>query len=302
MIKQYLKEKQQEIDHYLETHLPQKNQKPGLIFEAVRYSVFAGGKRIRPILSLMVNEMFAGSKESLFPAACAIEMIHTYSLIHDDLPAMDNDDFRRGKPSNHKQFGEAIAILAGDALLNMAFEWIANMDHQPQIIISILREISNASGAWGMIGGQVADLEAEGRLLINSDKDSSSQINHENELDYIHKHKTAALIKAPVVVGALNAEVSESEIDHCQQFGTLIGLAFQVTDDILDIEGDQKTLGKSVGKDIESNKLTYPALYGLENAKNKAKVLIEQSKDIISSYKNNDLLMQLADLIINRKS
>lgn len=299
MLKTELKSKQELVDQYLDQHLPTPECKPGSIFEAMRYSVFAGGKRIRPVISLMVNEMLNGKADLIMPAACSIELIHTYSLIHDDLPALDNDDFRRGKLSSHKQFGEALAILAGDSLLTLAFQWISTMNHKSDVVVSILKEISDAAGVWGMIGGQVADLEAEGILKVDKSKKKQSD---EEELEYIHKHKTAALIRASVAIGAISAEVSEEEINHCREFGNLIGLAFQVADDILDIEGDEKTLGKSVGKDIESDKLTYPALYGLDGAKKKAKELIDTSIEIISQFKNNQYLVELAKLIINRKN
>lgn len=296
VIKEYWKNAQEEIDGFLDKKLPKVAEKPGIIFEAMRYSVFAGGKRVRPVIALMINDMLGGKKESVLYPASSLELIHTYSLIHDDLPSLDNDDFRRGKPSNHKQFGEAIAILAGDSLLTLAFQWIAKTPVEAEKIVKISEIVSDCAGVYGMIGGQVADLQAEGRIEKNEETDN------EKELEYIHLHKTAALIKASVIVGALVGGANEKELELCSRFGTLIGLAFQVVDDILDIEGDEKLLGKSVGKDVEAGKLTYPALYGLEESKIKAKDLIQESKDIIDNFKDSDLLKQLADMIINRKN
>lgn len=307
LINKYLKEKQLEIDNFLNTHLPTVEEKPSIIFEAIRYSIFAGGKRIRPIISLMVNEMLEGKKELVLFPACAIELIHTYSLIHDDLPALDNDDFRRGKESSHKKFGEAIAILSGDALLTMAFQWISFAKHKPEVVVKMIHSVSKAAGVWGMIGGQVADLESEGKINWTNNptgnfNNHNNNLENEKELEYIHLHKTAALIRESVMIGALTSEANDLELKKCYEFGTLIGLAFQVVDDILDVEGEQKTLGKSIGKDAKSNKLTYPAVYGMEYSKMKAQKLIDDSKEIISYFKNCELLKQLADLIINRQN
>ncbi len=296
MIKQVLYEKGLLVEQYIDNHLPKETEKPSIIFKAMRYSIFAGGKRIRPILSLLVNDMIGGDEYKLLPCACAIELIHTYSLIHDDLPSIDNDDYRRGKFTCHKRFGEATAVLAGDALLTLAFQWISFTDQRPKVIVDIIRELAVASGIRGMIAGQVADLEAEGLLK----KNSLDKPNIEEELKYIHTNKTAALIRASVVVGAYSAGAEEDDVKICRIFGSLIGLAFQIADDILDIEGDIEGLGKAVGKDHEHNKLTYPALYGLDSSKEKAKELILEAKDVISSFDNSLLLSQLADLIINR--
>ncbi len=301
-IKEYWKALEKEITDYLDQHLPDEDKKPSIIYKAMRYSVFAGGKRLRPVLALLVNEVFGGKRESVLRPACAIELIHTYSLIHDDLPSLDNDDLRRGQVSNHKKFGEAIAILAGDALLTLSFQWISESDLKPSTVLSLISLVSQAAGVQGMIGGQVVDLESEGRITPDSFGRSLEQRGIEKDLDYIHLHKTAALIRASVMTGALTAEVGDKDLKKCSQFGTLLGLAFQIVDDILDVEGEAETLGKSVGKDAKSHKLTYPAIYGLNSSKNKAQRLIEESKDIISRFENSQRLIDLADLIIQRKS
>lgn len=302
MLKELLKEKQIEIDNFLEAQLPESSEKPSIIHEAMRYSVFAGGKRIRPAISLLVYDMLGGKSKSILYPACAVELIHTYSLIHDDLPALDNDDFRRGKPSSHKKFGEAIAILAGDALLTLSFEWIANMEDNGNIVGAIIKEVSESAGVRGMIGGQVADLEAEGRLASKLSAGEFNDKQNKKELEYIHLHKTAALIRCSVVIGALCAGCDGEELQKLKEFGTSLGLAFQVADDILDIEGDQESLGKTVGKDVESGKLTYPALYGLEESKTIAKRLIDNCKDLLKPFQENHHLLELSDMIINRKS
>ncbi len=302
ILKEYLKKSQQEIDQFLDENMPKPSEKPSIIFEAMRYSVFAGGKRIRPIISFMINDMLGGEKQKIYYPACAIELIHTYSLIHDDLPALDNDDFRRGKPSSHKQFGEAIAILTGDSLLTLAFQWIAKTKDSPDVITKILDQVSVSSGVYGMIGGQVADLQAEGKIKQNEMDLNKNKSNYEKELEYIHLHKTAALIRASVMIGAISAGADQEDFDRCYKFGTLIGLAFQVADDILDVEGDQELLGKTIGKDANSDKLTYPSVYGLEESKKKARDLINMSKDILSHYDNNNILIQLSDMIIQRES
>ena len=294
MIKQYLSDKQKSVNHFLEERMPSRHSKPPIIYEAMRYSLFAGGKRIRPILTILIHEMLGGSGDKVLYPACSIELIHTYSLIHDDLPALDNDDYRRGKLSSHKKFGEAIAILAGDALLTMAFQWIGKTEYPPQTVQSILQIVSEAAGVAGMIGGQVADLEAENRNL--------SQIDEKEELEYIHLNKTAALLRASILIGSQTANASSEQYEKLYQIGTLIGLAFQVADDILDVEGDEKEIGKSIGKDKESNKLTYPALYGLETSKKKANELIEKCCELIKTFENNQLLLELSQLIINRKN
>jgi geranylgeranyl diphosphate synthase type II len=219
----------------------------------MRYSVFAGGKRVRPILCLESARIFTAQLDPVLPVACSVEFIHTYSLIHDDLPALDNDDLRRGKPTSHKMFGEAIAILTGDALLTLAFEVLATAPLDPARRAAILAEIARAAGTRnGMVGGQVADLEAEGKKATPE------------TLEYIHRSKTAALIRASVVSGAIAGGGADSDVERLRRFGDDIGWAFQVVDDILDVEESSAALGKTAGKDQAQNKATYPALFGLE--------------------------------------
>jgi len=240
------------VDAQLERLLPAETVKPASIHEAMRYSVFAGGKRIRPILCMETARIFETEASfALFPG-CAIEFIHTYSLIHDDLPALDNDDLRRGKPTCHKKFGEATAILAGDALLTLAFETIAATPVSSERCLSMVKEIASAAGTVnGMVGGQVADLEAEGQKV------------GPQALEYIHKSKTAALIRASITSGALSAGAPADDVARLRRFGEAIGWAFQVTDDILDVEESSAALGKTAGKDVAQQKATYPAVFGL---------------------------------------
>jgi geranylgeranyl diphosphate synthase, type II len=240
------------IEAALETLLPREDTLPVSIHRAMRYSVFAGGKRIRPILCLEAARMFWESPAPAVAVGCALGFIHTYSLIHDDLPALDNDDLRRGKPTCHKKFGEAIAILAGDALLTLAFQTLAAVSLDPGRRTRVISEIGAAAGTVnGMIGGQVADLEAE-----------KKQVNA-SELEYIHRSKTAALIRASVVSGAIAGGAANDDVERLRKFGEHIGWAFQVVDDILDIEESSGALGKTAGKDKTQQKATYPALYGL---------------------------------------
>src|SRR5215471_4087047 len=243
------------VDAHLERLLPAESAAPASIHEAMRYSVFAGGKRIRPILCVETARIFEPDASfALFPG-CAIEFIHTYSLIHDDLPALDNDDLCRGKPTCHKKFGEATAILAGDALLTLAFETIAASPASPERRTAMVREIATSAGTVnGMVGGQVADLEAEGK-----------QVGPEM-LEYIHRSKTAALIRASVTSGALSAGAADEDVTRLRRFGETIGWAFQVTDDILDVEESSAALGKTAGKDVAQQKATYPGVFGLEKS------------------------------------
>jgi len=243
------------VDTHLEKLLPAEAVEPPSIHAAMRYSVFAGGKRIRPILCLETARIFAADiAPALFPG-CAIEFIHTYSLIHDDLPALDNDDLRRGKPTCHKKFGEATAILAGDALLTLAFETIAAAPVSADRRVAMVTQIATAAGTVnGMVGGQVADLEAEGKPV------------EPEMLEYIHRSKTAALIRASITAGALCAGAPAEDVARLRRFGETIGWAFQVTDDILDVEESSAALGKTAGKDIAQQKATYPAVFGLEKS------------------------------------
>ncbi len=243
------------VESALEKLLPSEDTPPPSIHRAMRYSVFAGGKRIRPILCLESARIFTDDVTPALHPACALEFIHTYSLIHDDLPALDNDDLRRGKPTCHKQFGEAAAILAGDALLTLAFQTIAAIPVAAERRLAILQEVSAAAGTVdGMVGGQVADLEASGKGV------------DAKLLEYIHRAKTAALIRASIVSGAHCAGASESDVERLRRFGETAGLLFQVMDDILDVEESSAALGKTAGKDLAQQKATYPAVYGLERS------------------------------------
>src|SRR5713101_6379484 len=258
----FFEEDRQEVEAALEPLLPREDTPPASIHRAIRYSVFAGGKRIRPILCLEAARIFDPKSQAALRAGCALEFIHTYSLIHDDLPALDNDDLRRGKPTCHKKFGEATAILAGDALLTLAFETLANAPIEASRRVVILSQVAASAGTInGMVGGQVADLEAEGRTIQAA------------ELEYIHRSKTAALIRASVVAGAIGGGADDENVARLKRFGETIGWAFQVVDDILDVEESSAALGKTAGKDAEQQKATYPALYGLQKSRQFAKEL-----------------------------
>jgi len=251
--------KRQLIDAALDAYLPPETAYPPRIHQAMRYSVFAGGKRLRPLLVLMAAEATGGREEQAVPAACAVELVHTYSLIHDDLPAMDDDDLRRGRPTCHRAFDEATAILAGDALLTYAF-WLLSAELPrlgvpAEVALAVIRELGEAAGVRGLIAGQVADLAAEGKRIS------------EEELVYIHRHKTASLFSACLRIGGLLAGASERELAALGAFGADLGLAFQIIDDILDVTGEEARLGKTPGADRRLGKATYPALFGLEGAR-----------------------------------
>jgi geranylgeranyl diphosphate synthase type II len=293
-IKSYLKEKRELIDSYLESYFSIPSE-PFVLHEAMRYSLFAGGKRIRPILALASYEACGGNPKDIVPYATALELIHTYSLIHDDLPSMDNDDLRRGKPTNHKVFGEAMAILAGDALLTEAFLMLSNNPHSSSLklsdLIKIIREVSLASGVHGMVGGQALDIFSEN---IEPDKDT---------LDFIHLHKTAALITASVRMGAILANIKEKKLKALTEYGTGIGLAFQIIDDILDIEGNAEELGKTAGSDIKMKKMTYPALCGTEKSRQKAKDLLSDAIDSLKIFSSEaDQLRKIARYLLKRRA
>jgi geranylgeranyl diphosphate synthase type II len=280
------------VDAHLERLLPAETIQPPSIHQAMRYSVFAGGKRIRPILCLETARIFdADVGNALYPG-CAIEFIHTYSLIHDDLPALDNDDLRRGKPTSHKKFGEATAILAGDALLTLAFETIAAAPVSPERRVAMVTEIATAAGTInGMVGGQVADLEAEGKKI-------GSEM-----LEYIHRSKTAALIRASVTSGALSAGADQEDVARLRRFGETIGWAFQVTDDILDVEESSAALGKTAGKDIAQQKATYPAVFGLERAHQIAEELATRAISELRVYGDRaDRLRTIAEFLVFRRT
>lgn len=280
------------VDAALERLLPAETLQPPSIHRAMRYSVFAGGKRIRPILCLETARIFSPDITPAFHPACALEFIHTYSLIHDDLPALDNDDLRRGKPTCHKKFGEATAILAGDALLTLAFETIGATPVDPARRVAILNEVASAAGTVnGMVGGQVADLEAEGKQIAPE------------MLEYIHRSKTAALIRASVASGGLCADASEDDVCRLRRFGETIGWLFQVTDDILDVEESSIALGKTAGKDIAQKKATYPAMYGLQRSHEIANELASKALEEISLYQERGArLRQIAEFLVARRT
>ena len=280
------------VDAALERLLPAESTPPNSIHSAMRYSVFAGGKRMRPMLCLEAARIFASDVTPALHPACAIEFIHTYSLIHDDLPALDNDDLRRGKPTCHKKFGEAIAILAGDGLLTLAFETIGATPVDAERRTAILTEVATAAGTVnGMVGGQVADLEAEGKRVDGK------------MLEYIHRSKTAALIRASVTAGALCAGASYEDVARLRRFGETIGWAFQVTDDILDVEESSAALGKTAGKDAQQQKATYPAVYGLPRSHEIAKELATKAIAELAPYAERGArLREIAEYLVLRRA
>lgn len=274
------------LDRSVEVVYPEK------IYEAMRYSLMAGGKRLRPILCVATCNLMGGTPEMAMPTACALEMIHTMSLIHDDLPAMDNDDYRRGKLTNHKVYGEDIAILAGDGLLAYAFEYIATQTQgvPAERVLKVVAKVARAVGAAGLVGGQVVDLECEGRSDVAIET-----------LNFIHNHKTAALLEASVVSGAMLAGASETDLQRLSRYAQNIGLAFQIVDDVLDITATQEELGKTAGKDLQAQKATYPSFWGIEESRNQAQKLVDSAKAELATY--GDLaapLVALADFIVAR--
>jgi geranylgeranyl diphosphate synthase type II len=288
----FFEEDRRAVDAALEGLLPAEDARPVSIHRAMRYSVFAGGKRIRPILCLEAAGIFRNDLPPALHVACALEFIHTYSLIHDDLPALDNDDLRRGKPTCHKQFGEATAILAGDALLTLAFETLATAPVEAARRVAILHEVAVAAGTRdGMVGGQVADLEAEGKKVTPE------------TLEYIHRSKTAALIRASLVAGALCGGAAEADVARLRRFGESIGWAFQVVDDILDVEESSTALGKTAGKDQAQQKATYPALFGLAKSRETANELATRAIAELAPYGDRSArLRELAEFLVLRRA
>lgn len=280
------------IESALDRLLPAAEAQPPTIHQAMRYSVFAGGKRLRPMLCLEASGVFSVEVHAALEAGCAIEFIHTYSLIHDDLPALDNDDLRRGKPTCHKKFGEATAILAGDGLLTLAFETLSKIPVDPALRVDVIREVAIAAGTRdGMVGGQVADLEAERKPVT------------EETLAYIHRSKTAALIRTSVVAGAICGGANEEDVARLRSFGENIGWAFQVVDDILDVEESSDALGKTAGKDQAQQKATYPALFGLPKSHAFAKELAERALGEIAVYGDRAArLSELAEFLVLRRA
>jgi geranylgeranyl diphosphate synthase type II len=297
-ITNYLARRATEVNEWLDRLVPSEATAPELLHRAMRYSLLGGGKRLRPALVLAAGEAFGADTDDLMPAACAIEMIHTYSLIHDDLPAMDNDDLRRGRPTCHKAFGEAVAILAGDALLTQAFRVLASdaPNRNAERQVRVIREVATAAGTVdALIGGQMADMQSEGGSEGKS-VDAAT-------LEYIHRSKTGAMITASVVVGGLIAEASEDEIDKLRAYGQHIGLAFQVADDILDVTATREQLGKTPGKDQAANKATYPAIHGMAASRTRARELVSEAVEVVSSLgRDTYILEELAKFIIARTS
>jgi len=294
-IEKYLEQKRQLVDGYLEAHLPPVGTSPAVLHEAIRYSLLAGGKRIRPILTIAAAEAIGPPPLSLPPVACAFEFIHTYSLIHDDLPAMDNDDFRRGKPTNHKVYGDGMAILAGDGLQTMAFEWCSRadlvVDLDPRIQVQIIAELALGSGNEGMVGGQVLDIQAENQHEVGLE-----------ELQNIHAHKTGKLIRAAVRVGALLSGANLTQFDLLTSYAEDIGLAFQIADDVLNVTGTREELGKDANTDVERGKQTYPSFYGLEGAKALAQECADRAIGRLASFDDKaDPLRGIAQYIVSRR-
>lgn len=290
-LKNYLVQKSKYVNGLLLKYLPKDKS---IISQAMRYSVLAGGKRLRPILVMLGAEMFGLKPSKIEPAICAVEFLHTYSLIHDDLPAMDNDDLRRGKPTSHKKFGESAAILAGDALLTETFNLIAKSNVPADRIVKTIKMFADYSGYKGMIAGQAED-------TIEAGKWNGKNVSFcKKKLEYIHIHKTSDLIKASLSMGAILAGAKDTDLKALEKYGHNIGIAFQIADDILDVYADKKLLGKK-GSDADNDKLTYLRLYGKQQSEQNAKQLIQDAKKAISKFKNNrEVLESLADYMINR--
>ena len=290
----YLKERKELVDRALDWFLPREENEPPAIFKAVRYSVFAGGKRIRPILCLAAAEAVGGSAEAVLPVACALEYIHTYSLIHDDLPAMDNDDFRRGRPTSHKVFGEDVAILAGDALLTEAFFLLSDAGRQsavePARLLLAIRDVARAAGIWGMVGGQVLDIQAEGR-------ETSLEVLYD-----MHARKTGAMIRVSATSGALLAGAGEDQMAALADYGTRLGLAFQIADDILNVTGSSILMGKNTGSDATRRKATFPSLMGLPASRAKLEELVDAAIADLHLFDGHaEPLRRLAKFIMERE-
>ena len=291
----YLDERKALVDRALDGYIPGGQNDPPVIVQAIRYSLLAGGKRIRPILCMAAAEAVGGDAGAVLPAACALEMIHTYSLIHDDLPAMDNDDYRRGRATSHKVFGEDIAILAGDALLTEAFRLLTNREGMPGMppdrLLDVAREIAEAAGHRGMVGGQVLDIRAEGETMGLE------------ALYAIHRRKTGALLRVSVRAGAILAGAGEGAIAGFSDYGAKIGLAFQIADDILNVEGDPLILGKGTGSDAARGKVTFPALMGIEASRARAAELVTEAIASIASFDDGAApLRAIARYILERRS
>jgi len=319
----YMDERRKAVDAALEKYLPRLSEEPPTLHEAVRYSVFAGGKRLRPLLCLMAaaacgDEAPASGKsaeglgkeeETALPAACALEMVHTYSLIHDDLPAMDNDDYRRGRLSCHKAFGEALAILAGDALLTLAFEIVARHARRGAVA-ELTRALASGAGWTGMVGGQVLDLEGEGAAAQPPKRKKAAARAAEEaaptlreRVEAIHRRKTGALITAALHMGAISARAPREAREALRAYGQRLGLAFQIKDDILDVEAPAEVLGKTAGKDQKSGKLTYPAVLGMDEAKKLLREAVADAKRALAPFDERAAMLRLlADFVAERES
>ena len=290
-LKTYLETKRADIEVALDRYLPPTEARPKVLNESVRYSVLAPGKRLRPTLVLASAEAVGGSAEAVMLTACALECIHVFSLIHDDLPCMDNDDYRRGRLTNHKVYGDVMALLAGDALLTLAFQLIAdNIATVPaERVLPTLRLIAMASGIWGMVGGQVVDMESQGQEVTPE------------TLQYIHAHKTGALLTASVLAGAMLSGATETQTEALRAYGGHIGLAFQIADDILDVTGDEAKIGKPVGSDQERDKATYPKLFGLKESRRRAHAEVESAIQVLTAFDHRaEPLRAIARYIVER--
>jgi len=290
----YLEESRKKVDQALVTLMPGEDSHPARLVSAMRYSLFAGGKRIRPILVLAAAKAAGGKDDALLPA-CAVELVHTYSLIHDDLPAMDDDDFRRGRPTCHRAFDEGTAVLAGDALLTMAFDLLSGEDKwegagtEDHLRLRMVQELARAAGWRGMVGGQQVDMDSEG-----SEPDLPT-------LEYIHTHKTGALIRCSLILGGLSANADEVILKALASFGEKIGLAFQVVDDILDVTATTEEMGKDQGSDAERGKVTYPGLFGLKGARERAFKLVDDAKIVMDGIDSTGRLAEIADYVLLRR-
>lgn len=287
----YLAERREDVERALDGFLPGADAPPARLHEAMRYSVFSGGKRLRPILAMTSYALAGGRGDSVLAPACATELIHTYSLIHDDLPAMDDDDLRRGRPTCHRAFGEAVAVLAGDALLTLAFEIVAR---EPGLTtgarLGIIAELAGANGSEGMVGGQAADIAGEGTVPTVEAVES------------IHARKTAAPLRAAVLVGALAASAGEAELQALGSYGRSVGLAFQIVDDVLDVVGSESVVGKSVGKDVARGKLTYPGAVGVRAAEARARELAEEAVSALDAFGDQAwVLREIATFVVERR-
>lgn len=292
ILKQYIKEKATLIETELPKLLPPSHPSSQILFDAMEYSLYAGGKRLRPVLLMAAADAVGGKGTDYLHVAACLEMIHTYSLIHDDLPAMDDDDYRRGKLTNHKVYGEAMAILAGDALLTAAFETaLAQPGVAAEVLLRTVREIASAAGAQGMVGGQAVDLLAEGKVLDMA------------TLEFMHQAKTGALFRAAIRAGAILAGACEEDLARLTTYAIQFGLAFQITDDILDVTGDQEAIGKPVGSDEKNNKATYVTIYGLEQAKTMARQAVDKAVASLEPYGSNAVILrEMAQYLLTRNS